>query len=131
MSSSISWSISAIRCSTRASPPNEGAAMRLRANAAIGGALIGILALTAATAALWTPYDPLGVNLRARLQPPSALHLLGTDEFGRDVLSRIMAGVGGPRLVALLTHPLAASTLAAPAVLARLVGALAGRRLVV
>src|SRR5260221_7513052 len=100
MSSSISWSISAIRCSTRASPPNEGAAMRLRANAAIGGALIGILALTAATAALWTPYDPLGVNLRARLQPPSALHLLGTDEFGRDVLSRIMAGAGATPLAA-------------------------------
>src|SRR5258707_6017613 len=79
--------------------------MRLRANAAIGGALIGILALTAATAALWTPYDPLGVNLRARLQPPSALHLLGTDEFGRDVLSRIMAGAGARTPVAPL-HPL-------------------------
>ena len=49
-------------------------------------------ALTAATAAFWTPYNPLAVNLRARLQPPSALHWLGTDEFGRDVLSRIMAG---------------------------------------
>src|SRR5260221_4259553 len=121
MSSSISWSISAIRCSTRASPPNEGAAMRLRANAAIGGALIGILALTAATAALWTPYDPLGVNLRARLQPPSALHLLGTDEFGRDVLSRIMAGAGGSTPVPLLPLLLALALVAPLAAVARFV----------
>jgi peptide/nickel transport system permease protein len=77
--------------------------MRVRANAAIGGAIIGALALTAATAAFWTPYGPLAVNLRARLQPPSALHWLGTDEFGRDVMSRIMAGAGTSALVALLT----------------------------
>jgi peptide/nickel transport system permease protein len=97
--------------------------MRIRANAAIGGALIGILALTAAIAALWTPYDPLGVNLRARLQPPSSLHLLGTDEFGRDVLSRIMAGAGTSTLVALLTVLLA---VAIGAVLGVLAGFLRG-----
>jgi peptide/nickel transport system permease protein len=77
--------------------------MRIRANTAIGGGLIGIVIGTAVTAALWTPVDPLRVNLRARLQPPSALYWLGTDEFGRDVLSRIMAGASTSIVVALMT----------------------------
>jgi len=38
------------------------------------------------------PYDPLHVALRERLEPPSLKHLLGTDEAGRDLLSRMMAG---------------------------------------
>jgi peptide/nickel transport system permease protein len=77
--------------------------MRIRANTAIGGFLISALLATAAVAAFWTPVDPLRVNLRARLQPPSALYWLGTDEFGRDVLSRTMAGAGTSVTVALLT----------------------------
>jgi peptide/nickel transport system permease protein len=75
----------------------------MRANTAIGGFLIGVLVATAVTALFWTPFDPLRVNLRARLQPPSALHWLGTDEFGRDMLSRIMAGAATSVVVALLT----------------------------
>ena len=77
--------------------------MRVRANTAIGGLLMSVLIGTAVTAAFWTPVDPLRVNLRARLQPPSTLYWLGTDEFGRDVLSRIMAGAGTSVTVALLT----------------------------
>jgi peptide/nickel transport system permease protein len=76
---------------------------RLRANALIGGVLIGVLAVAALVAVVWTPYDPLAVNLRMRLKPPSAAHWLGTDEFGRDVASRAMAGAGTSTLVALLT----------------------------
>ena len=38
------------------------------------------------------PYDPTAFAVRFRLQPPSALHPFGTDEFGRDVLSRVLAG---------------------------------------
>ena len=76
---------------------------RLRPNAIIGGVLIGILVVTAVTAAFWTPYDPLKINIRVRLQPPSAAFPLGTDEFGRDVLSRIMAGAGTSAWIALLT----------------------------
>lgn len=77
--------------------------MRIRANNAIGGVLIGVLVATAVTACFWTPFEPLRVNLRARLQPPSALHWFGTDEFGRDVLSRIMAGALTSLMVALMT----------------------------
>ena len=81
--------------------------MRLRANTAIGGALMTLLLAAAVTAAFWTPFDPLRVNLRARLQPPSSVHWLGTDEFGRDVLSRVMAGAGTSGAVAISTVALA------------------------
>jgi peptide/nickel transport system permease protein len=40
----------------------------------------------------YTPYDPNKMNIANKLAPPSTLHLLGTDQFGRDVLSRVMVG---------------------------------------
>jgi len=52
-----------------------------------------VLALLAASAILapWiAPYDPTSTSPRAMLQPPSAQHLLGTDDLGRDVLSRLL-----------------------------------------
>ncbi|GLH79846.1 peptide ABC transporter permease [Bradyrhizobium sp. SSBR45G] len=81
--------------------------MSVRANSLIGGVLIALLGGTALAASVWTPFDPLRTNLRARLQPPSAQHWFGTDEFGRDVLSRIMAGASTSVLVALATVVLA------------------------
>jgi peptide/nickel transport system permease protein len=64
----------------------------------LGGALV-LVALVVALAAPWlAPMDPLEQRLRARLKPPIwaegsvARHVLGTDEFGRDVLSRIVWG---------------------------------------
>ena len=81
--------------------------MRLRANTAIGGALVALLLGTAITAMFWTPFDPLRINLRARLQPPSSLYWFGTDEFGRDVLSRVMVGAGTSVVISLLTVLLA------------------------
>ena len=41
--------------------------MRMRANTAIGGALMALLLGAAVTGAFWTPFDPLRINLRARL----------------------------------------------------------------
>jgi len=65
---------------------------RRRLNAIIGIALIGTLLIVAVLGMIWTPYDPLGISFGARLKPPTAAHWLGTDEFGRDVLSRLMKG---------------------------------------
>ncbi len=84
--------------------------MRLPApNALIGGALIGGLAIVAAIGALWTPYDPLRLSFRAKLAAPSATHWLGTDEFGRDVMSRLMVGATTSVWISLLTVALAIS----------------------
>ncbi len=76
---------------------------RLGLNGLIGIVLIGTLLIAAIVAAFWTPYDPLALQLRMRLKPPSAAHWFGTDEFGRDVLSRAMAGASASFLISFLT----------------------------
>ena len=70
------------------------AARRLRRDhAAVAGLVIIVLLIIIAIAAPWiTPYDPNDQSFRIKLMPPSAEHWLGTDEFGRDVLSRILVG---------------------------------------
>jgi peptide/nickel transport system permease protein len=74
-----------------------------RANLWIGGALAALVLATGLVGAVWTPYEPLGVNLLARFRPPSALHWLGTDEFGRDVLSRLMTAAAASLRISALT----------------------------
>jgi len=76
---------------------------RIRANAATGGLIIGVLVATALVSAVWTPYDPLKVDILSRFKPPSAAHWLGTDDFGRDVLSRAMNGAATSCWISLLT----------------------------
>ena len=70
------------------------AARRLRRDhAAVAGLIIILLLIIIAIAAPWiTPYDPNDQSFRIKLKPPSPEHWLGTDEFGRDVLSRILVG---------------------------------------
>ncbi|MGX2961543.1 ABC transporter permease [Peribacillus sp. JNUCC 23] len=51
-----------------------------------------ILLLVTFLAPVLTPYDPLSIGLAKTLQPPSAAHLFGTDELGRDVLTRLLYG---------------------------------------
>ena len=77
--------------------------MKHRLNALIGGLLVGAVMLMASTALLWTPYDPLAVDLAHKLSGPSVQHWWGTDEFGRDVLSRAMAGAATSSLIAVFT----------------------------
>jgi len=81
--------------------------MRVRGNLLVGGTLMGALFAVAATAMVWTPYLPTRVDLRRRLVPPDARNLLGTDEFGRDVLSRMMAGAETSVTIALTTTAVA------------------------
>jgi peptide/nickel transport system permease protein len=56
-----------------------------------GGITVAIAALAILGPAL-TPYNPTAFAVRLRLSPPSLTHWFGTDEFGRDVLSRVIAG---------------------------------------
>ncbi|MCU5771205.1 ABC transporter permease [Erwiniaceae bacterium BAC15a-03b] len=57
-----------------------------------GGTLVAILLLTALLAPLLAPFDPNAQLMSARLLPPSGAHWLGTDGFGRDLLSRVIYG---------------------------------------
>lgn len=73
-------------------------------NLLLGGVIVGLVVACAVAGALWTPYDPLRINIRTRLVPPgSAAFLLGTDEFGRDVLSRLLAAAATSLWIGLLT----------------------------
>ena len=67
---------------------------RLGGNAylSIGAVLTFGAVLFAILGVIWTPYAPTAVDLLHRSSAPSAVHILGTDQFGRDVLSRVMAG---------------------------------------
>ena len=58
----------------------------------MGIVFIGILVLVAIFAPLIAPHDPLEQNIMMRYQAPSSEHILGTDEMGRDILSRIIYG---------------------------------------
>ena len=59
---------------------------------ALGAAITTLLVLAAATSLVWTPTDPLAMSIAARLEGPSAAHPFGTDQFGRDILARVIAG---------------------------------------
>jgi len=77
---------------------------RLRANRiAMAGLLVIVVFLVLAVAGPYlTPYDFLSQDLAARNQPPGWAHWLGTDELGRDVLSRIVYGARTALIVALV-----------------------------
>jgi peptide/nickel transport system permease protein len=67
---------------------------------AMGMALVAILVVAAVIGPMLSPYGPDTADFLATLSPPSAAHLLGTDDLGRDVLSRILAGARVSLLVA-------------------------------
>jgi peptide/nickel transport system permease protein len=62
------------------------------ASAVAGCLIIAAMVFLAVFASVLSPYDPIRISLAERLRPPSAVHLFGTDELGRDILSRIMYG---------------------------------------
>jgi peptide/nickel transport system permease protein len=68
----------------------------------IGATLTTLLVAMALLSLVWTPYPPTKIDIVHRLAPPSAAHWLGTDPFGRDVLSMIMAGARSSLSVALI-----------------------------
>lgn len=62
------------------------------ARIAIGGTLIVVLILLAVFAPVVSPYDPIKVDTAHTLEAPSLAHVLGTDDLGRDVFSRVIWG---------------------------------------
>ena len=79
-----------------------GRLMRYR-SAQIGLVLVLLYLTVALFASVLAPYSPIEQHARDRLQEPSATYWLGTDEFGRDILSRLMYGATNSLRVALLS----------------------------
>ncbi len=72
-------------------------------NFTVGFILTSIVITTELVSLIWTPYDGNKMNARARLQGPSVGHPLGTDQYGRDTLSRVMVGAVNSIIVGLVT----------------------------
>ncbi len=77
----------------RRSPLHLAIRQFTRNRAAVAGLItLAMLVFVSLLAPLVAPYDPVAIRLAEKLQPPSRAHLLGTDYFGRDVLSRVLHG---------------------------------------
>ncbi|MCI6766675.1 ABC transporter permease [Porcincola intestinalis] len=77
--------------------------MKIRKNGFLktGGIMSLVLAAVIVAGFFWTPYGTTAMNAAEKTLPPSLHHLLGTDNFGRDVLSRVISGAGTSFLIAL------------------------------
>jgi len=73
----------------------------------IGLCLVTLMVISALGAPIFAPYDPIQLNIMDRLQGPSVNHLLGTDQLGRDLFSRVLFGGQVALKVAFLTIGLA------------------------
>lgn len=87
--------------------------------ATLGAIIILLLIVTAIFAPLIAPYSPIGQELGNRLQAPSWVHWMGTDELGRDILSRVVYGSRITLMIVLLV-----AIISAP--IGLLVGAISG-----
>lgn len=90
----------------------------------LGVALIVLIVAVAVLAPLLAPYDPLKQNIIHRLEPPSAEFLLGTDTYGRDVLSRLIYGTRISLLVGFVAVVIAMCVGSAIGIMAGYIGGL-------
>ncbi|SVA67490.1 uncharacterized protein METZ01_LOCUS120344, partial [marine metagenome] len=74
----------------------------------IGLILTGTMIFLALLSLIWTPHSPTEIVILQRLKPPSLIHWFGTDQFGRDILSMIMAGAQTSIVVGLIAVSLGA-----------------------
>ena len=85
----------------------------------IGLVMTGITLAIAVIGAFWTPYEATAMSASEKFVEPSLRHLFGTDNFGRDIFSRVMEGVGTTVVISVLV-------VAASSLTGILVGALTG-----
>jgi peptide/nickel transport system permease protein len=83
-------------------------------SAIVGSIISAAVIVMAIVSSVWTPYSPLAINMAETFARPSAQHLLGTDQYGRDVLSRLMSGTD-VTLYAGVVSVLAAGAIGVPA----------------
>lgn len=82
--------------------------IKKKGNVKWGGGLVIIFVLAAILGPLIAPYNPLAIQLEERLTPPGVKHLCGTDNLGRDILSRLLYGARLSLAVGLIATSLAA-----------------------
>jgi peptide/nickel transport system permease protein len=85
----------------------------------LGVGIVLAVALAALLGRFLTPYPPDGISLLERFAPPSPVHLFGTDDYGRDIFSRVLAG-------AAISVQVAAVVISIAVVVGTFLGAVAG-----
>lgn len=73
----------------------------------VGLGILAVLVVLWIWGAVAPPYNPLATDASAQLVPPGPGHLMGTDKFGRDLLSRVMAGAGIDLVIAVVVTGIA------------------------
>ncbi|MGY3109812.1 ABC-type dipeptide/oligopeptide/nickel transport system permease subunit [Bradyrhizobium sp. LM6.9] len=68
----------------------------------LGGALSLLVLASALLSLVWTPWSPYEIDIASKLRPPSAAHWLGTDVFGRDIVSLLLAGARSTIMVGII-----------------------------
>lgn len=81
--------------------------LRSSKNVVIGASVLTIIVIMAALAPTISPHDPTGMAPRERLQAPSSEHIFGTDDFGRDIFTRVLYGGRLSLLVGLISVTIA------------------------
>jgi peptide/nickel transport system permease protein len=90
------------------SPARRARRRLFKRKAAVAGLIvIAVVVLLALLAPLIVPYDPIATSWSLVRKPPSALHWFGTDELGRDILSRVIYGARASLLAGLISVAIA------------------------
>jgi peptide/nickel transport system permease protein len=123
MSGSVSSTAEAGRelSNVAAEPEADAARRRLPRKVTVGVGIVAVFAIVALLAPVLAPYDPNQPDIPQRLEGPSSAHLLGTDQLGRDVLSRMI-------FAARVDLPVAVLAVLLPALLGTVLGSLAAYR---
>lgn len=79
-------------------------------SAFVGSVLFGLIVLLALIGTRATPYDPVQMDIQNRLAEPGLEHVLGSDHYGRDIFSRLLAGAHLSLLIGLVSVSLAVSS---------------------
>ena len=77
--------------------------MKLNKHLVCGAAICFFIVIISLLSIVWVPYNYNEIDTTSRLLPPDAKHILGTDNFGRDIFSRIMAGGRNSLILAICT----------------------------
>jgi peptide/nickel transport system permease protein len=92
-------SADSVQLKAEVSPPGEGRAstlawqrLRRSPNLVAGAIILAVVLGSAGLASHISSYDPIDQEFSSQLQPPSLSHFFGTDEFGRDIFSRVVHG---------------------------------------
>lgn len=93
--------------------------MKPKASVIVGGFMVSVVLLLGILGIFWTPYSTTQMSAAERFVGPSLHHLFGTDNFGRDIFSRVMQGITTSLTVSL-------SVVAFASILGIIIGALTG-----